>query len=173
LDTPMEPHLHKPNRLWQPGRVMGDSPDTRRTLLVDNFQTSEGASSRYRAANSWHRSYRRFNSASAVVTRVCGGPMRPLSGSLVIHRRFPSVGPPPLCPKRSNAGLSDAIRSGLLGGTGNADKNAGRGSREDTDCTNWHGVLGSIHGHLGIACLCTQPRGRTLGQTRISRTSTD
>ena len=29
LDTPLEPRLHKQNRLWQPGRVMGDTPDTR------------------------------------------------------------------------------------------------------------------------------------------------
>ena len=28
IDTPLEPQLHKPNRLWQPGRLMGDTPDT-------------------------------------------------------------------------------------------------------------------------------------------------
>src|ERR1035441_5591987 len=39
--------------------------------------------------------------------------MQPLSGLRVIHRRFPSVGPPPLCPRRSNAGLKDVILSGL------------------------------------------------------------
>src|ERR1035438_2687222 len=32
LDTPLEPQFHKPSRLWQPGRLTGDSPDTRRTL---------------------------------------------------------------------------------------------------------------------------------------------
>ena len=30
LDTPVEPQLHKQDRLWKPGRLMGDSPDTRR-----------------------------------------------------------------------------------------------------------------------------------------------
>src|ERR1035441_7754513 len=29
---PGEPQLHKPNRCWMPGRVMGASPDTRRPL---------------------------------------------------------------------------------------------------------------------------------------------
>ncbi len=43
----------------------------------------------------------------------CGGLMQPLSGLRVIRRRFPSVGPRPLCPRRSNAGLNDAIPSGL------------------------------------------------------------
>jgi hypothetical protein len=32
LDTRLEPQLHKPNPLWQPGRLAGHSPDTRRTL---------------------------------------------------------------------------------------------------------------------------------------------
>jgi hypothetical protein len=35
LDTTLEPQLHMQNRLWKTGRVMGvmgDSPDTRRTL---------------------------------------------------------------------------------------------------------------------------------------------
>src|ERR1035437_2043463 len=35
-----------------------------------------------------------------------------LSELMVILRRFPSVGPPPRLPRRSNAGLSDAILSG-------------------------------------------------------------
>jgi hypothetical protein len=30
LDTPLGPQLHKPNRLSEPGRVMGASPDTHR-----------------------------------------------------------------------------------------------------------------------------------------------
>ena len=33
LDTPLEPQLHKPNRLYMPGRVMGDSPDIHGILL--------------------------------------------------------------------------------------------------------------------------------------------
>ena len=33
LDTPQEPQLHKPNRLWQPGRAS----ETHRTLTGDNF----------------------------------------------------------------------------------------------------------------------------------------
>jgi hypothetical protein len=28
MDTPLRPQLHKQDRLWQPGRVMGDAPDT-------------------------------------------------------------------------------------------------------------------------------------------------
>ena len=30
---PLEPQLHKPNRCWMPGRVMGASPLLRRMLL--------------------------------------------------------------------------------------------------------------------------------------------
>src|ERR1035437_8437271 len=33
-DTPLEPQFHKPSRLWQPARVMEDSPDTHRSLAV-------------------------------------------------------------------------------------------------------------------------------------------
>src|ERR1035437_2687371 len=33
LDTLREPQLHKPNRLSEPGRVMGESPDSRAILL--------------------------------------------------------------------------------------------------------------------------------------------
>ena len=33
LDTPLGPQLHKPNRLWEAGRVMGESPLLRRVLL--------------------------------------------------------------------------------------------------------------------------------------------
>jgi hypothetical protein len=33
LDTPLEPQLHKPNRLWKPGRVMGESPGITLILL--------------------------------------------------------------------------------------------------------------------------------------------
>ena len=29
--------FHKSNRLWQPGRLTGHSPDTRRILAGDNF----------------------------------------------------------------------------------------------------------------------------------------
>jgi hypothetical protein len=32
LLLPREPQLHTPNRSWQPGRLTGDSPDTRRRL---------------------------------------------------------------------------------------------------------------------------------------------
>src|SRR5664279_2513446 len=32
-DTPLQSQLHKPNRSWEPGRVMGESPGTRRVLL--------------------------------------------------------------------------------------------------------------------------------------------
>ena len=42
--------LHKPNRRWLPGRLMGVSPDTRRTRAVDNFQTPGWASSLRRAS---------------------------------------------------------------------------------------------------------------------------
>jgi hypothetical protein len=42
--------LHKPNRLWQPGRLAGHTPDTRRTLAVDNFGTAGGSSSFRRAS---------------------------------------------------------------------------------------------------------------------------
>ena len=41
--------------------------------------------------------------------------MQPLSIVRLILRRFPSVGPHPLCPWRSNAGLSGPIPSGLRG----------------------------------------------------------
>src|ERR1035441_2658933 len=51
LDTPLEPQFHKPSRLWQPGRLTGDSPDTRRTLAVDNFHTPGRDSSLHRAYN--------------------------------------------------------------------------------------------------------------------------
>src|ERR1035441_8042641 len=43
LDTPLKSQFHKPNRGWMPGRLMGVSPDTRRTRAVDNFQTPGGA----------------------------------------------------------------------------------------------------------------------------------
>ena len=33
LDTPLEPQMHKPNRLWGLGRVMGESPLLRRVRL--------------------------------------------------------------------------------------------------------------------------------------------
>ena len=33
LDTPPEPQLHKQNRLWETGRVMGESPDSHGKLL--------------------------------------------------------------------------------------------------------------------------------------------
>jgi hypothetical protein len=49
LDTPLESQFHKPNRCWMPGRLMGDSPDTRRTRAVDNFDTPGGASPLRRA----------------------------------------------------------------------------------------------------------------------------
>src|ERR1035441_10289151 len=39
--------------------------------------------------------------------------MQPLSGLMAFHRRSPSVGPPPLCLRRSNVGLKDVILSGL------------------------------------------------------------
>src|ERR1039457_1107029 len=32
-NIPLEPQLHKPNRLWKPGRVMGESPDSHGKLL--------------------------------------------------------------------------------------------------------------------------------------------
>jgi hypothetical protein len=39
--------------------------------------------------------------------------MQPLSiGLMIIPRYFPSVGPPPLFPRWSNTGLSDAILGG-------------------------------------------------------------
>ena len=41
---PLEPQLHKPNRCWMPRRLMGVSPDTRRTLPVDNFDPPGGVS---------------------------------------------------------------------------------------------------------------------------------
>ena len=50
LDTPLEPQLHKPNRWWVPRGVIGVSPDTRRTLTVNNFQTPGAASSLCRAS---------------------------------------------------------------------------------------------------------------------------
>jgi hypothetical protein len=34
LDTSLRPQLHEPNRLWQPGRLMGDTPDPHRSLTV-------------------------------------------------------------------------------------------------------------------------------------------
>jgi hypothetical protein len=42
--------------LSQPGRAMGDSPDTRRTLTVDNFQTPGDASS-LRQVSSYSQAY--------------------------------------------------------------------------------------------------------------------
>ena len=36
LDTPPEPQSHRPNRRWMPRGLYGPSPDTRRTLTVDN-----------------------------------------------------------------------------------------------------------------------------------------
>jgi hypothetical protein len=48
LDTALEPQLYRLDRLWEPGshgRLTGHSPDTRRTLPVDNFQTPGSASS--------------------------------------------------------------------------------------------------------------------------------
>ena len=36
---PWEPQLHKRDQPWKPGTIMGESPDTRRTLAVDNFDT--------------------------------------------------------------------------------------------------------------------------------------
>ena len=44
LYFPWEPQLHERDRPWKPGRVVGDSPDTRRTLAVDNFDTPGRAS---------------------------------------------------------------------------------------------------------------------------------
>jgi hypothetical protein len=44
LCLPWEPQLHERDRPWKPGRVVGDSPDTRRTLAVDNFDTPGRAS---------------------------------------------------------------------------------------------------------------------------------
>jgi len=52
-------------------------------------------------------------SASGGRDEALGQPDATLSELRVMLRRFPSVGPPPLCPGRSNAGLSDAILSGL------------------------------------------------------------
>ena len=45
-----EAQLHKPNRLRQPGRLTGDSPDTRRTLPVDNIWARGSTSSLRRAS---------------------------------------------------------------------------------------------------------------------------
>ena len=50
LDTPLEHQLHKPNGLWEPGRIMGKSPDTHGSLTGDNFETPGGASSQLAAA---------------------------------------------------------------------------------------------------------------------------
>jgi hypothetical protein len=50
LDTPLEHQLHKPNGLWEPGRIMGESPDTHGSLTGDNFGTPGGASSQLAAA---------------------------------------------------------------------------------------------------------------------------
>src|ERR1022692_1298343 len=33
LDIPLDPQLYKPNRLWAPGRVMGESPGSHGILL--------------------------------------------------------------------------------------------------------------------------------------------
>ena len=33
LDTPQVPRFHKPNRLWAPGRVMGESPDIHERVM--------------------------------------------------------------------------------------------------------------------------------------------
>ena len=50
LDTPLEPQFHKPNRGWMPGSLTGASPDTRRTLTGDNFETPGSASTLRRAS---------------------------------------------------------------------------------------------------------------------------
>ena len=50
LDTPLEHQLHKPNGLWEPGRIMGKSPDTHGSLTGDNFETPGGASRQLAAA---------------------------------------------------------------------------------------------------------------------------
>ena len=50
LDTPLEHQLHKPNRLWEPGRFVGESPDTHGSLTGDNFETPGVASSQLAAA---------------------------------------------------------------------------------------------------------------------------
>jgi len=34
LDTLLEPRFYRQDHLWQPGKVMGASPDTRRSLAV-------------------------------------------------------------------------------------------------------------------------------------------
>ena len=49
----------------------------------------------------------------AVKWRRCSGPAATPSELGFNLRRFPGVGPPPLCPRRSNTGLSDAIPLGL------------------------------------------------------------
>ena len=49
-DTLLEAPLHKPNRLWVSGRLMRDSPDTRRILAGDNFETPRSASRLRRAS---------------------------------------------------------------------------------------------------------------------------
>jgi hypothetical protein len=43
LDTPPEHQLHKPNGLREPGRIIGESPDTHGSLTGDNFETPGGA----------------------------------------------------------------------------------------------------------------------------------
>jgi hypothetical protein len=50
LDRPMGPQLYKPNRLSEPGRVMGESWESHRTYMGASWETPETASSLRRAS---------------------------------------------------------------------------------------------------------------------------
>jgi hypothetical protein len=53
LDISIESQLHKPNRLWQPQGLTGDSPDARRTLACNAANYFLGVESRRQRIRSW------------------------------------------------------------------------------------------------------------------------